>query len=275
MVDLANVLRNRGIDCSTLERLDGFGDDILHRLVVNGNEGVSLWQRLRSIADETEHWPVILGDDETVARIQEFSRFEDQDSAKTVADGEAMSPAAWLASERDIKAKWKAIVADPSVPSFLKESYQRLLTELENAPPAPPAQPEPWPEDVTPNTEFITPYNLDGIITRLSIGLIPVRVPWHVPAVLRFGNFNSCPHPSVHVCMLKHWSQSHGAELVAMTSDTIELSVARPPTTREDATALDEDHATYCGESYQQGGFTPKQMRGRLLRGTVWYFWWD
>jgi hypothetical protein len=278
MADLGTILRANGIDATTLQRLEAVGPDAVHRLVVHGRDAIPMWRRLRAIVNQTAHWPVILGDGNAVRSLQErVSRFAADDPRQIIASGERMSAAEWFAAERDYKAKYLAAIANPDTHDVLKDMYRQMLELLERTPgiAQPPPMPETWPDDAPPNVDFMTPYNSEGLIDRLSVGLVPTQAAWRVPAMLGFGHFNACPHPSVHVCLLKHWNQTHGAELVAMTNDTVELAIARPPLTREDAIALNRDHSIYCSDANEQLGLAPHQMPARLLGGTVWYFWWD
>ena len=56
-----------------------------------------------------------------------------------------------------------------------------------------------------------------------------------------------------------------------MTFDEIEIAVAKPPTTRDDAISLARDHITYCCDVVDD----PVELPARLLNAPVWRFWWD
>jgi hypothetical protein len=273
----ASILKCHEIDTASLEPLSGFGTDKVFRVIVPGSRGIELWRRLRSIVKETGHWPVILGDDRNVESLRENASFiRPTESADIIAAGEAMNAATWLEGARN-GSNLAPILANPKIPETLKKVYRNFIEERRQANTAEiqKSPPESWPEDISPNDGIRTTSNVDGLIEQLSVGLVPVSEMWHVPAVLRFGNFNGCPHPKVHLCMIKHWNQTHEAEIFAMTSDSVELVVLRPPTTREGAILLERDQATYCCDADEQIGCKPGDMRAMLLNRHVWYFWWD
>ncbi len=60
-----------------------------------------------------------------------------------------------------------------------------------------------------------------------------------------------------------------------MSADVIEMRVARPPTTREDAMALANEQYAYCEDIVHQGVESLSNLAATLLNGTVWFFWWD
>jgi hypothetical protein len=60
-----------------------------------------------------------------------------------------------------------------------------------------------------------------------------------------------------------------------MTSDVLELFVARPPTTRDEATAVARDVYVYCPDTVDQGVETIQNLASLMLNGSAWYFWWD
>jgi hypothetical protein len=74
---------------------------------------------------------------------------------------------------------------------------------------------------------------------------------------------------------MKHWLERYQAEVVGMTHDVIEMRVGRPPTTRDDARELARQQYYYCTDIVSQGVETVDALAACLLRGRVWYFWWD
>jgi len=134
-----------------------------------------------------------------------------------------------------------------------------------------------WPSDVVPTSAFTGPTN---ILTReplpeVAIVLVPATESWQVPCLLGYGGWNECPAPEEHSAVLKRWQERYGATLVAMTSDTIELAVDRPPRSRDDALALAREHYVYCADIVDQGTRTIEALAAALLNAPVWFFWWD
>src|SRR5262249_54328128 len=99
--------------------------------------------------------------------------------------------------------------------------------------------------------------------------------PWEVPAILNFGGWNECPDASVHVTMMKRWSEKCGAEVVGMNGDVVEMYAAQPPTTRDEALKLANEQFLYCNDIVIQGTQTIEALAAGLLGNNLWFFWWD
>jgi hypothetical protein len=107
-------------------------------------------------------------------------------------------------------------------------------------------------------------------LARVHIILVPARDATEIPAHLRYGGWNACPEPAMHVAVLRKWQAEYGAELVGLTSDTIQLRVARRPQTRADAWKLALEHDRYCGEVEDL-----ESLAAELMVSDWWCFWWD
>ena len=70
-------------------------------------------------------------------------------------------------------------------------------------------------------------------LPEVFVGLVPTKVSWQAAIYLHFGGFNDCPQPDEIGSVLRHWQGTHGAELICMKGDVLEMRVARPPTKRE------------------------------------------
>ena len=71
-----------------------------------------------------------------------------------------------------------------------------------------------------------------------------------------------------------HEAQAHGAVLMAHGYDTIELSIARPISRRDEAMQMAEIHHKYCPDNIQSAG-TFEEYAASLIGSTTWSFWWD
>lgn len=69
--------------------------------------------------------------------------------------------------------------------------------------------------------------------------------------------------------------EAYGAELVSLSSDVLELQVARPPSTRAQALSLAQEHYAYCRDIVEQGCGSLAALSRVLTGGHSWYFWWD
>ena len=105
---------------------------------------------------------------------------------------------------------------------------------------------------------------------------MPTPRPWEVLAYLHYGGWNECPGPAAQVAVQRGWYERYGAELVCVSGDTVELRVARPPTTRDAALALAREQFLYSGgDLVFQGYETLRGLAGSLVGAETWYFWWD
>lgn len=135
----------------------------------------------------------------------------------------------------------------------------------------------PWPEDDESSTDFLTPFEILTGRPResVSVALMPTPNGWEVPAILGYGGWNACPPPEIHVALLNQWHARFGAELACIDRDVIELHVARPPASREEALRVAREQYLYCPDIVDQGAGTVDALAATLKGGTAWYFWWD
>jgi hypothetical protein len=124
-----------------------------------------------------------------------------------------------------------------------------------------------WPLDAEPSSTFTGPTDIvtGQPLAEIAIVLVPAAQSWHVPCVLGYGGWNECPAPAEHSAILKRWQERHGATLVTMTQDTIELAVERPVQSREDAVALAREQFIYCPDIVQQGTETIERLASSLV----------
>lgn len=137
----------------------------------------------------------------------------------------------------------------------------------------------PWPEEADPQRGF------SGVRDVLSgkhhaevlVALSPAPVArwWETAAHLRFGGWNECPDPAVHVMLHRIWAEKYGARLVTMAFDTIELQITKPICTRAEALEVAQLQYEYCNDIIDQGAETLENHAASLIDATSWFFWWD
>jgi hypothetical protein len=135
----------------------------------------------------------------------------------------------------------------------------------------------PWPDDVEPSSGFLAPIDHHGLVKpELIVGVSPAPVArwWETFAHSRFGAWNMCPPPEVHIMLHRQWAKDHGAVLVAHGYATVELSIARPIRKREEALRMAEIHHRYCSDNIHGAG-TFEEYAASLIGSTAWSFWWD
>lgn len=135
-----------------------------------------------------------------------------------------------------------------------------------------------WPEDAQPLAPALTVATdiLTGKpLTKVYIVLIPTEKSWEVPAYLHYGGWNACPPPAYHVAALRSWYDRFGAELVGLGGDVMNLKVARPPISRDQAMAVASEQYRYCADIVDQGVGDISTLAATLMNAGWWFFWWD
>jgi hypothetical protein len=254
MEELADLLRKNKIDVSTLRNALDNGEQKVPILTVRGGaRALETWEKLRSIPSNAGYWPVLLGDDDDLERHADDMRESPAGPTRTI-----LRRAAELAADPNPRAWFYRRIKKPMPPA----DYHRILGK--------------WPRGVRPSSGFTIPFTSDGNARRaVHIGLFPTADGWHVPAILRFGSFNSCPPPVEHTALMKFWHEKYQAEVVGISRDVVELVVRRPPQKRDAALELAKQQYSYCTDIVSQGVETLSALAACLIRGRTWYFWWD
>lgn len=112
-------------------------------------------------------------------------------------------------------------------------------------------------------------------VPEVFIATVPTADSTSLPVHLRFGEWNACPSAHVHVALARYWRERYGAELVTLSSDILEFTVARPPADEQQATELALQHYLYCNDIVDQGVGSVATLARALRHSTRWYFWWD
>ena len=108
------------------------------------------------------------------------------------------------------------------------------------------------------------------------LGLVAAERPADVLAVLGWhGAVNYEQDGDALSIVLRSWDERFGAELVAVGFDTIQLLVARPPRTLDDAQRIAAEHFAFCSDSVYQGAGSISQLANDLIDGPIWSLWWD
>jgi hypothetical protein len=178
-----------------------------------------------------------------------------------------------------------ALAANPDIPlphfvemeSGEARTYSReeTIAAMEREPHDPPLGE--WPASSHPSMGLSVAHDvLTGKpLAKVYIGLAPTEDWTTIPAYLRWGGWNDCPAAEYHVAAMRVWRERYGAELVGMSSDTINLRVAVKPKTQEEALALARDQYIYCSDVIDQGVQTYSALAADLMANDWWYFWWD
>lgn len=108
-----------------------------------------------------------------------------------------------------------------------------------------------------------------GLVAARSGAEALVAVGWAGPA-----NYGST---FKFAAVVASWEERFGARVVGLTGDTLQLSVAAPPTTIEEALRVAAEHFAFCPDNVWQGKApcTLAAYAERLVNAEGWHFWWD
>lgn len=268
---IRDILRTSGVDISTERTVD----EVAFYSVPGGRAAVELWKRLAPALRALGHWPVVCGDDAEFDRIEEQFELVEGDAAELL---EAVPPGPPLDALRAAQEEQRR----RSIEYVREHGPAELLRILEQAADENPARDEEpdfpsWPSvDRSSDERIVSAYGHgEQTLTRVTLAVLETADPADAPILLRFGAFNDCPHPPVHVAFLRDWRRRFGAVPIAVTADVIELWLAQPVQTREDAWALASEFYAYCPDIVDQGTETLNALAAETWRSRHWFFWWD
>lgn len=225
--------------------------------VVPGREALDLVFRLHQ--EQPERHAFLLGSPDRLAQM--FEDFEDMEPGE---DDLSLSAGMTVESWRAERAAQTAqLLADHPEWGDLEEGPER----------------GPWPKkaDVqggfTSVRDLLSGKFLDSVVVGFSPA--PVARWWETAAHLRFGGWNDCPDPAVHVMLHKLWAERYGARLVTLAFDTVELAIEKPIRTREEALEVASLQYEYCNDVVDQGTETLERLAASLIGAKSWFFWWD
>jgi hypothetical protein len=283
--ELLRVLTRQGIDAATLTPLHSGPNGVVYEIVVPGEQALDTWHTLRAIVATTGHWPVLLGDEEWAQRhagnMAMAVEYHDGTAAEVLAAAEAINVPAWLEQQVDkVTAHYR-----PPHGSWPDVAALREMLAIHNAYWGAPPDNE---LDILYQHGFEREFEWmkehggrmrRGLVPLVHVALVPTLHGWQVPAYLNFGSWNEAPKPAEHVAVLKYWGQRHGAEVLAMKFDTVELLVRRPPATRDEAMAMASEYFGYSPDCLPGEHDSPvhsiEGLAAFLLFAKIWGFWWD
>ncbi|MEU1535603.1 DUF4253 domain-containing protein [Streptomyces fagopyri] len=110
------------------------------------------------------------------------------------------------------------------------------------------------------------------------LALVPARRSADIPAAIGWSGPLNHEADVARLCaVLRSWEDRFGIRVVALTFDRLIVSVAAPPTTRDEAEAVAAEHFAFCPDNITQGhhetlrAYAEHEVLGRR----TWSFWWD
>lgn len=227
---------------------------------VPGREAFDHWKKLRT---EKGSYPIIIGNNENLSMLVEFSEVDPVDSIlKKAAD--YVYPADFLKRQEKETAEFFE-----RMPNFPKH----LLIDEQNPPRGP------WPDVPNEHPKLSVIREIFEGDVRISETVNIWRSPsedWtEAFAHARFGGWNANPFPHEHVSAFRHWRDRYGLELVGMSNDQLNLIANKPPKTKDEAIALAIEQYRFCADIVDQGVGTIESLAHDLMTHNWWYFWWD
>lgn len=255
--DLAVTFSEQGVDVSSLRPLFPYHDHVVYVLTAPRAQALDRWAALRALVPVTRYWPLI----------------------------------GW---DRSLGPPWETVAPETIIDHALKLDVPHWFQEEGIASALDPVREATYRRTPFPPLAFHVheqrafPFTLPPSVAPIT--LIPVDVPWQVPAYLQLGGMDTWGHtvggidgiegtdgmePHVHVAILKYWYERWGAEVVAATAGDLELRVLRPPRTQAAALELAKEQYRYCRDLVDQHTGSVAVLAKLLLDSSVWSFWWD
>lgn len=229
------------------------------------HDAADLWARLRGAHAQTGLVPLLLEHDDDL-------------------------PNAWVGRWSFPEAAEVLDAVDPE--SALRSLWDDLQDDAGADEDEPQGEPTgPWPGLARPGQDGEDPESLaeafarhlqDGVDPhgrprRWRLGLVPA--PDGAGALTLAGWDGPCNHTNdteLVSAVLRSWAERFGARVVGVGTDTLLVSVARPPRDLEHARALAVEHFAVCPDNVWQGVHDTFDEYARALVGShSWLFWWD
>lgn len=215
----------------------------LDQTIVPASNALKVWAAIKA---EGKGRPVIVGGLDVLERLEDtYSISEEAPEAISAAAEKLAIPSdlfRWAAGEAD---------AEPEVGDWPQKKFMMAGGVLE-----------------------LTPLN-GKPLKDVSILTIPGSDDAEAFARLRWGDWNACPPPEMHMALLRSWRQRFGAELVGLSGDTLTLRVKHRPKTRSEALNLAREAYAYCPDSVDQGLGNLSNLAAAMMADEWWGFWWD
>lgn len=272
--ELLAGLKQAKVDAKKLQPFGSVDEKPIYQFLAEGMDAIHLWEKLRAVVAQTGYWPLVMERSEGVWLKSDLM----DSSAISASWAKGLKKDTGRNYDKKLGVTGMILQAglDLDANAWLKKN--RL--------------PDPNPEDdewammaeeagaklpkTKPNTKFNCVFDvLSKKPKGVSVTLWPTTDGWAVPALMRYGGWNSCPRPHVQLALLRRWKDKYDAELVAVAGDVVELRVGKPPKTDAAALELAREQYSYCDDIVSQGTMTLERLAEGLKNGTVWYFWWD
>jgi hypothetical protein len=217
---------------------------------VPGKRALEVLDEKRSQFPATGEYPFMIGEAENVERLSEAAELNVQDPADIIRASLNVDLSEWLATRRG-----------------QAEEFDLTDDQIVGT----------WPSEITGEPSLTLHLDIMSrkLLPVIVFGLARIEHPWHLPAKLKYGNWNECPPAEVHCAIHRDWQKRFGAEIAGVSGDIVECIVTNPPQDEQQAMDLAWEQYLYCQDIVIQGCETISNLAATLLKSPYWYFWWD
>lgn len=219
----------------------------MKKIEVTGENAIGELQRMQHEFATSGLWPILLGDEEELERIEVGLEDSSESPTQILDDSKNIDVEKWFMDRTS---------EDPDL-------YQ--------------CEDGDWPDVDPGEIGIVTHLNLLGSKPKkkVYIALLPIRNSYESFAQLNWGGWNDCPFSQHHCAIHRYWREKYGSEVVSISGDIVQCVVANPPRDRDAAMSLAREQYRYCYDIVDQGTGTIAALAASLLNAGTWYFWWD
>jgi hypothetical protein len=214
-----------------------------------------IWRKLRDMLPSAGYWPIIVQNAEHTQSMLQAPRGAADSIQSILEAADKVDVGKWIAEWH--KGRMEDFAAGIEEGEKVDDPFDCSVEDVREG---------------QPKSQFYT--TRDSSRAPIFF-LIPTATSTEVPAYLRFGGLNDCPHPEVQVEFHRYWHKTYGSEIAVVTGAVVETVVARPVQGRDAALALAKEQYAYCYDIVEQGTGTIPALASELLNSTCWFFWWD
>jgi len=253
-------------------------------LSMHGSQVENIWRILRERVDETLRWPVVIGEtNDALELIDHATKTTPEDTAATIEKGLKLDILQWMEDTKAQNALYEAPPSESNEQSQASNAghpfsdFFNSVTRVFGKPSSGHPKPVQPPRTSFQKYSFAAPTDLlsKTFLPEVNIALPPTALPWEIPAYLKYGDWNGCPAPEIHVALFKRWHELHGAEVFAMVRDVVELHIRKPPISPSDAMSIAQEQYLFCPDIVLQGTDTIEGLSKEIINTDGWFFWWD
>jgi hypothetical protein len=223
-------------------------------------EAIDIWRKNVNNRDKTGYTPVILGGEDGIRNLLEGIAYNDDKVEDIINKSEGINAEKWFKEkEEGLIEEFKEYAEEGEEIKIVQEGEWREPRDTSGM-----------------NFTFYTSsesrqYEDEPII----IAFVPTSNSYEAPAYLKYGNWNDCPKPEVHVAIHKYWNKKYSSIITCMTSDIIETYARNETLNKDEAMKLAKQQFLYCRDIVEQGTNDLSTLAKGLIENPIWYFWWD